>query len=62
VKWELDDLYKERELTEKSLRESEEKFRKIVESSPMGMHMYELDPKGRLVFTGSNPAADSILI
>jgi len=61
VKWELDDLYKERELTEKSLRESEEKFRKIVESSPMGMHMYELDPKGRLVFTGSNPAADSIL-
>jgi len=61
IKWELDDLYQERKSVEKALRKSEAKFRNIVESSPMGMHMYKLEPKGRLVFTGSNPAADSIL-
>ena len=41
--------------------ESEEKFRNVVESSPMGIHMYELAPDGRLIFVGANPAADEIL-
>ena len=36
-------------------------MRSIVESSPVGMHIYRLDPDGRLVFTGANPAADRIL-
>lgn len=27
----------------------------------MGMHMYHLEPDGRLVFVGANPAADTIL-
>ena len=44
-----------------ALRQSENKFRNIVESSPMGIHMYELEPDGRLVFTGSNPSADRLL-
>lgn len=44
-----------------ALRESEEKFRSIVEASPMGIHMYRLEPEGRLIFTGTNPAADTIL-
>ncbi|MBN1991262.1 MAG: PAS domain S-box protein [Anaerolineae bacterium] len=47
--------------TQEHLRESEEKFRHIIESIPMGMHMYQLEPDGRLVFTGANPAADKIL-
>jgi PAS domain S-box-containing protein len=42
-------------------KQSELKFRQIVESSPMGMHMYRLDETGRLIFTGANPAADAIL-
>ncbi len=51
----------DRKWAEEALRESEEKFRNIVESSPMGIHMYALEPDGRLVFAGANPAADAIL-
>jgi PAS domain S-box-containing protein len=46
---------------EEMFRESGEKFRSIIESTPMGMHMYELTADGRLVFIGANPAADEIL-
>jgi PAS domain S-box-containing protein len=46
---------------EKALLESEAKFRNVVESSPMGMHMYHLESDNRLVFTGYNHAADQIL-
>jgi len=42
-------------------RESEAKFRNVVEASPMGIHMYELKPDGRLIFIGANKAADDIL-
>ncbi|UCH77707.1 MAG: PAS domain S-box protein [Candidatus Coatesbacteria bacterium] len=51
----------ERKGAEEALRESEEKFRTIIESSPVGMHLYELGAEGRLVFVGGNPAADEIL-
>ncbi len=51
----------ERKRAEEALRESEQKFRNIVQSSPMGIHMYTLEPSERLVLTGSNPAADRIL-
>jgi len=47
--------------TEKLLLESEYKFRRIVESSPMGMYFYRLEAAGRLILTGSNPAADRIV-
>ncbi|MBN1610470.1 MAG: PAS domain S-box protein [Polyangiaceae bacterium] len=43
------------------LRESEAKFRSIIESSPLGMHQYVLEQDGRLVFEGANPSADRIL-
>jgi PAS domain S-box-containing protein len=46
---------------ERALRESEEKFRNITEYVPLGMHIYQLRPDGRLVFSGANPAADTIL-
>lgn len=46
---------------EKAIEESEEKFRAIIESLPMGIHMYSLEDDGKLVFTGYNPAADTIL-
>ena len=42
-------------------KESEEKFRNIVEASPMGMHLYQLEDDGRFIFIGANPAADKIL-
>ena len=51
----------DRKRAEQDLRESEEKFRNIVNSSPMGIHIYKLEPDGRLILTGANPAADAIL-
>ncbi|PKL60361.1 MAG: hypothetical protein CVV33_03065, partial [Methanomicrobiales archaeon HGW-Methanomicrobiales-4] len=47
--------------TEQALRESEEQYRLVIESVPTGMHFYQLEADGRLIFTGSNPAADRIL-
>ena len=49
------------ERTNSALQKSEIRYRNIVESSPMGMHFYELQDDGRLVFTGANPAADRLL-
>jgi signal transduction histidine kinase len=51
----------ERRAIETRLRESESRVRSIVESSPMGIHLYRLEHPGRLVLTGSNPAGDRIL-
>ncbi len=47
--------------TEKALRQSEMRFKSIVNASPMGIHMYELTDAGELIFIGSNPAAQRIL-
>jgi two-component system cell cycle sensor histidine kinase/response regulator CckA len=55
----LDITERQRSLAE--LRESEAKFRSIIEASPLGMHLYALEEDGRLVFQGANPAADRIL-
>jgi len=46
---------------EEELRKSEQRFRNIVENSPMGVHMYEMQSEDRLVFLGANPAADILL-
>jgi PAS domain S-box-containing protein len=46
---------------EQALKESETKFRNIIDSMPLGMHMYTLEPDGRLIFSGANRAADEIL-
>lgn len=51
----------ERELARQALILSENRFRNVIESSPLGMHFYELHDHDRLVFTGANPAAGDIL-
>jgi PAS domain S-box-containing protein len=51
----------ERLEAEKALRESERRYRAVIESAPLGMHFYILDDEGRLVFVGGNPAADDVL-
>ncbi len=51
----------ERVMAEEMLKASEETFRNIVHASPMGIHLYRLDDKDRLVFVGANPAADKLL-
>jgi polar amino acid transport system substrate-binding protein len=51
----------ERKQAERELEASEEKFRSIVESSPTAMYFYRLEADGRLVLTGVNPAADSVM-
>ncbi|HWQ65858.1 MAG TPA: PAS domain S-box protein [Methanospirillum sp.] len=44
-----------------ALEESEKRYRSIIEHAPWGMHQYRLEPDGRLIFEGSNPAGDQIL-
>ncbi|MFX0206059.1 MAG: PAS domain S-box protein [Candidatus Hodarchaeota archaeon] len=51
----------DRKKAEEALKLSEEKLRNIIDSLPLGMHMYELKDDGNLVFTGANQAADNIL-
>ena len=50
-----------RRTAEIELSESEERFRNIINSTPLGIHIYELNYKKELIFIGSNPAADRIL-
>ena len=47
--------------TKEELARSEQKFQNIINASPMGIHMYDLVPDGRLLFSGANKAADKIL-
>lgn len=49
-----------RTVSERQLRDSEARFRAIIEQAPFGMHFYRLAGDD-LYFTGANPAADEIL-
>jgi len=42
-------------------KESDEKFRNIINASPMGIHLYELSSNDNLVFVGANSASDNLL-
>ncbi len=46
---------------QQALKQSEAQFRSIIDSSPMGVHLYRCDDDGRLLLVGSNPSADKIL-
>ncbi len=48
-------------IAEETLKESEAKFRNIIEATPLGIHMYAMVDDEQLILTGYNPAADSIL-
>jgi PAS domain S-box-containing protein len=50
-----------RKMSESALRESEDKFRCIVESSPIAKYFYHLDKDNNLILTGANPSADRII-
>ncbi len=43
------------------IADSEGRFQSIAQNSPMGMHMYELTPSGRLKFVMANTASDVLL-
>ncbi|MEJ1237521.1 PAS domain S-box protein [Chryseolinea sp. T2] len=55
---ELNALNEELEQHVNELKESELKFRQIIQSSPMGIYVYEVDARGKLVLADTNPAAD----
>lgn len=42
-------------------QELEDRLADLVQHIPVGMHLYDLHPDGRLVFAGANPTADRIL-
>ncbi len=44
-----------------ALRESEDRYGQIIKSSPLGIHTYDLNEQGRLIFSGYNQTADKIL-
>lgn len=50
----------DRREAERALIESEAAVRAIVENTPIGIHLYDLQDD-HLVFSGANPAADTIL-
>ncbi len=52
----------DRRRAQQEARESEEKFRLIIQSLPMGMLLYRLREDGALVFEGANPEADRVLL
>jgi PAS domain S-box-containing protein len=51
----------EKKHIEEALRDSEVKFRRVVEASPTAMHFYQLENHDRLVLLDANPAADRML-
>jgi PAS domain-containing protein len=57
IKDELDDLFKERRRTEEALKESEEKFRDLVEN--ITDIIYTIDTEGRITYM--SPAIEAVL-
>jgi len=47
--------------TEDDFSDSESIYRQMIDNAPFGMHFYELNDEGRLIFTSANHAAGVIL-
>ncbi len=47
----------ERHRSEGALREMQDRYRALVDQAPFGMHFYQIDAYGRLIFVGGNKAA-----
>jgi len=63
-RWRQHHQQEQREAMDEAVRAaeiSETRFRTLWECCPMGIHTYELQNDGRLLFCGANPAADHIL-
>ena len=45
----------------KAADDAQQQFRNIVRNTPLGIHMWDLQPGGALVFKGANPASDKML-
>jgi len=58
---ELEQTEIERKIAVEALKKSEKKFSSIVESSPVGMHIYSLEADDKLIFLGANASADILL-
>lgn len=54
----LEELISERT---SELRESEERFRNVIDNLPMGVRMYKIDAHGDLHLVAANPLADEML-
>jgi PAS domain S-box-containing protein len=55
------DMALTRRQSEEHLRESEARLGMVIARAPFGAHSYELQPDGRLLLMGANPAAERIL-
>ncbi len=51
----------DRKRADVQIRLSADRTRSLLESSPLGIHMFRQDSEGRLIFIGANPAADRVL-
>jgi PAS domain S-box-containing protein len=47
--------------TQQALKESEIRFRSVIETSPIGIHFYELINEEVFILTDSNPSSDNLL-
>ncbi len=54
------DITREKQAEENN-RAIELKFQSIIEAVPLGMHLYTVNESSRLIFSGYNPAANTIL-
>lgn len=57
----LSDELTRRRKAEQQRNAAERQFQQIIESAPIGIHTWRLEPDGRLILTGSNTAAEKIL-
>ena len=54
-------LEQEKAALELRTTDEDDKFWNVIRSVPVGVHMYRLEADNRLLFIGTNPAADRIL-